>query len=145
MFRKSLLYLLTILEAIEKISVYCKEMSNAQELFDARDQLHFNASMNLLIAIGEESNKLDRELKARFIFDWRSVISLRNKLSHDYRGTDPYIIWDIITNSLPPLKRVCLEMFDFIKTESDLSQDYLMRVAQSGYYKHLSYLLERSS
>ena len=50
---KNLTYILTILEAIEKISYYSKEFEDEEEFYFANKQLNFNATVNLLIAIGE--------------------------------------------------------------------------------------------
>ena len=87
---KNLLYLLNILERIEKISIYAKNIQSPQELLDANDQMNFNASNNLLIAIGEESKKIDSNLKSKFPeFPWSEVAGVRDKLAHDYRGVDP--------------------------------------------------------
>ena len=60
---KNLTYILTILEAIEKIFYYSKEFKDEEEFYFANKQLNFNASVNLLIAIGEENKKIDKELK----------------------------------------------------------------------------------
>ncbi len=36
---------------------------------------------------------------------WRSVIGLRNLLVHQYFGIDIQIVWNIIANDLPKLKK----------------------------------------
>ena len=59
MFDKQLLYILTILEAVEKIRIYTAEFSDPLDFFEANAQMNFNATVNLLIAIGEESKKID--------------------------------------------------------------------------------------
>ena len=105
---KNILYLLSILEAIEKIKVYRSGFNNANDFFEANLQKEFNATLNLLIAIGEEARKIDDKLKSMIDFDWKSVVGLRNFLSHNYRGIDPNIIWDIVTNRLDKLKEICV-------------------------------------
>ena len=62
----NLIYILTILEAIEKIFIYSSEFESADAFFQANDQLNYNASNNLLLAIGEESKKIDSQLKNEF-------------------------------------------------------------------------------
>mgnify|MGYP003544107494 CR=1 FL=1 len=60
---KNLTYILTILEAIEKISYYSKEFKDEEEFYLANKQLNFNATVNLLSAICEENKKIDDNLK----------------------------------------------------------------------------------
>lgn len=52
---KNLTYVLTMLEAIEKVLFYTEEFEDEESFFQANRQLNFNATTNLLIAIGEES------------------------------------------------------------------------------------------
>lgn len=55
---KNLTYILTILEAIEKISYYSKEFKDEEEFYFANKQLNFNATVNLLIAIVRKIKRL---------------------------------------------------------------------------------------
>lgn len=48
-----------ILEAIEKLNIYTKSFSSAHDFWFNEEQLNFNASSNLLLAIGEETKKID--------------------------------------------------------------------------------------
>ena len=65
----NLLYVLTILEAIEKVQKFTSRFRTAKEFFDAEDQLFFHASTSLLLVIGEESKKIEKNLKAQhFLF-----------------------------------------------------------------------------
>ena len=94
---KNLIYILTILEAIEKLKIYTKDFSNAHDFWLANNQLNFNASSNLLLAVGEETKKIDNKLKEEFPnIQWIAVKELRNRLAHDYRSSDPDILWQII-------------------------------------------------
>ncbi len=56
---KNLLFVLTALEAISKTKLYSNPFSNAQDLFEFGEQLHFNAILKMLEVIGEEANKID--------------------------------------------------------------------------------------
>jgi hypothetical protein len=49
---KNLVYVLTILEAIEKIKIYSSDFENPDDFLWANQQLNFNGTVNLLIAIG---------------------------------------------------------------------------------------------
>ncbi len=62
------------------------------------------AIVRSLEIIGEGSNKLDEEFKAKYPhIEWRKIINTRHKLIHDYFGVDYDIVWDIIINKLPDL------------------------------------------
>ena len=59
--RNDLLYLLNILESIEKIKVYVGDLGNAEKFYHANDQLNFNAALNLFANIGENAGKVSEE------------------------------------------------------------------------------------
>lgn len=136
---KNLLYILSILESIEKIAIYSKEFENEDEFLWAFDQINFNASLNLLLAIGEESKKIDPSLKTKHQqINWIEIEGLRNRIAHDYRGLDPGIVWDIIKNYLPELKNALIDILKEIKFDRKI----LQKVVGSKYYLHLNYLLK---
>jgi len=60
--------------------------------------------MNLIV-IGEEANKLSEEFKdANDDIDWFRLRGLRNRIVHDYRGTNYNIVWEIVKTDIPVLK-----------------------------------------
>lgn len=134
---KNVVYILTILEAIEKIRVYTKDFPNADSFYSANNQLEFNASLALLMAIAEESKKIDEELKGlQSEINWRSIYGFRNELAHNYRGIDKQIIWDIIKTKLESLKLACINILKNIKPDKNKLKTYI----NSDFYKHLKYL-----
>ena len=36
---------------------------------------------------------------------WRYMADMRNKVIHDYFRTDIEVVWDVVTNDLPPLRQ----------------------------------------
>lgn len=60
--KKNFTYILTILEAIEKIYLYTKAFQDADEFYQANDQMNFNACQALLLVIGEESKKINQDI-----------------------------------------------------------------------------------
>jgi len=133
---KNLIYIFTILEAIEKVFLYTKDFKDDEEFYETKDQLYFNAVTNLLIAIGEENKKIDDQIKNDFIFIWNDISKMRDKISHNYRGISPYIVWDIIQNSLPGYKQILLDILPNIEDY----EDSLKEILTSQYYRHLDYL-----
>lgn len=141
MFNNNLLYILTILEAIEKISIYIKTFTDVDEFYYSEDQKSFNATVNLLIVIGEESKKIDASIKFNHKnVNWKLLAGLRDKISHDYRGIDPEIIWSVVNDDLKILKTEIILVFK----ELNIDQTFLLEIINSQYYNHLRYLLKDS-
>ena len=134
---KNLVYVLTILEAIEKIKIYSSDFENPDDFLWANQQLNFNGTVNLLIAIGEETKKIETKLKEKFPdIKWKPISGMRDKLSHDYRGIDPNIVWNVIRNELDILKKTMIQMLQEIRYD----QKTLEEALKTSYYNHLSYL-----
>jgi uncharacterized protein with HEPN domain len=127
-----------MLECIEKCWIYTQEFDSAYEFLWANEQKELNAVISLFIAIGEESKKIDLNLKKSINtkLKWSEIAGLRDKISHDYRGVDEDILWSIIHNDLYTLKKALLEMIDIIKPDKELIDEFL----KSPYYKHINYL-----
>ena len=136
---KNTLYILTILEAIEKIFIYSSEFTDEEDFYLANKQLYFNASVNLLIAIGEENKKIDNELKTSDEINWKNISAMRDKISHNYRGIDESMVWEIIKNYLPTLKKLLIEMLPKVKN----SREYIHEALQTSFYEDLYYLKQK--
>lgn len=134
---KNIAYILTSLESIEKIKIYTRDVRSADDLFDRDDQLIYNACLTLLMTLGEEINKIDEALKEQHPgIPWQNIKGMRNRIAHDYRGLDPTIPYNIITQSIDPLKTCLVEMVDHV----DYPPSKLNKILESKYYKHLQYL-----
>jgi uncharacterized protein with HEPN domain len=136
---KNILYLLTILECIEKIDIYTIGYSTTKELLEANDQQAFNATSHLLLVIGEEAGKLEESLKEEIAFiAWEQISGLRNRLAHDYRGTDPDIVFQVCRFELPALKEACRSMLKLLRVSNNDLNQWL----NTSYFKHLGYLVK---
>ena len=133
----NLVYIFTMLECIEKVFIYAEDHPDAEELAWADDQRDFNAIWALLLVVGEESKKIEADLKAKFQqIPWQNIAGMRNYLAHDYRGIDYERVWEVIKSSLPELKDVLVVMIDKIA----YSNEMLVRALNSPYYRHIQYL-----
>jgi uncharacterized protein with HEPN domain len=132
----NLIYLFTILEAIEKINLYTKDCSDDEEFYYANDQMNFNAVVSLLIAIGEENKKIEEKIKGDYSFSWNEISKMRDKISHNYRGINPYMVWDIVKNSIPEYKTILLKIVPNVNDFKEALEDAL----DSKFYMHLEYL-----
>jgi len=101
---KDLLYLLRVLESIGKILLYSKEYEKAEDFFFANNQKDYNASLLLMIQIGEQSNKVSKETKKKFPkIKWQTIKGFRNRVVHEYVNIDSLIVFSIIKNDFSEL------------------------------------------
>jgi len=96
--------LLSLVESIDKISLYSKDFTEASDFY--HDQKSFDASMMQFVVISEVISRLDENFKnIHSEIPWQKIKNFRNIIAHDYFGIDADEIWDIINNKLIPLKQ----------------------------------------
>ena len=134
---KNLSSICTRLECIEKIFIYSSNFNNVEDSIWANDQQNYNANWGLLLAIRDESKRLNSVLKIEYQqIPWRNITGIRNFLAHDYRGIDYHLVYEVITINLPSLKEVLIEMVSKVDYDQSLLRDAL----DSPYYRHVQYL-----
>lgn len=137
---RNLSYICTMLECIEKVFIYSSPFDNVEDFIWANDQQNYNASWGLLLAVGEESKRLESELKAKHRqIPWRNIAGMRDFLAHDYRGIDYDLVYEVIHVNLPELKSVLIDMVSDI----DFDNVLLKEVLDSPYYRHIQYLRDK--
>ena len=68
------------------------------------DELLSLALARLLEILGEAASKVSREFRAKHSdMPWVQMIGARNRLIHGYFDVDADIVWNIVTDDLPPL------------------------------------------
>jgi uncharacterized protein with HEPN domain len=135
--QQNLLYILTILECIEKAFLYTKDFQTSQELFEYEDQLNLNAVATMVLAIGEESKKIEDQIKKDYAqIPWAAIAGIRNRMAHDYRGIDASVVFDIVKISLAPLKTVLIDAL----SKTEYPEEIINVALDSKFYKHLQYL-----
>ena len=138
--KRNFTYILTMLEAIEKIFLYTKNIDDADDFYEINEQMNFNACQILLLIIGEETKKVNNDLKNEHpLIPWHLIAGLRNRIAHDYRSIDPNISFDIIENYLPELKEELIKMLGKVEFEKEL----LDKVVKTPQYQHLKYLVKK--
>jgi uncharacterized protein with HEPN domain len=72
---------------------------------DLKDEgLETLALVRLLEVLGEAANRIPNdEQKRHSEIPWSEIIGLRNRLIHGYDSIDLDILWQIISEDLPPL------------------------------------------
>ena len=134
------MYLLNILEYIEKIWKYTEGANDAEELFELNDQMNLNASLTLLANIGENVSKITEKLKQGYSnIDWQQIKNFRNRIVHDYVGIDLAIVYEAITNDLKLLKP---EFEKIIKEQTSLKTfdiEEIKLCKKSKFYKYINF------
>lgn len=95
-------YLQDILEAIQKIEKYTKNLSFENFLIN---ELIQDGVLKNLIIIGEAAKNIPEDVKIiNTEIEWKKIDDLRDILIHSYFKINFRIIWDIIKNKIPNLK-----------------------------------------
>jgi uncharacterized protein with HEPN domain len=96
------LYLRHILDAASSIQAYLQAIN--EDGFST-NRLVQDAVIRNLEVIGEAAKRLSADCKAAAPdVPWRSVTGMRDKLIHDYMGTDVAAVWKTTQSDLPLLK-----------------------------------------
>ena len=68
------------------------------------DEKTIDSVLRNLEIIGEASRHVPREIKKRYSdLPWMEMYTMRNIVIHEYHGVNLNIIWQTITEDLPPL------------------------------------------
>ena len=95
-------YLRHILEAIEKIGRYTKDLSS--ETFRNNDLVADGVVRELEI-IGEASAHLDEAFRQQHAdIPFAEIVGMRNRLIHEYFGVNLDLVWKTVTDNLPLLR-----------------------------------------
>jgi len=95
-------YVRHILDAISRIERYLTGIS--YEKFN-NDTLIQDGVIRQLEIVGEASKRLSDNTKANYEdVPWKDIAGMRDKLIHDYLGTDIRAVWDTAKDDIPILK-----------------------------------------
>ncbi len=128
------LFAVEILIAIDKISRYHQEFSDAQTFY--HDDKSFDATMRELQIIGEATKHLlHHDLLEK---EYRIIVDFRNFIVHEYFGIDPDEIWDILQHELPRFKNATLQLLE--KLDKPILLDIISDMIETSHGKTASYL-----
>jgi uncharacterized protein with HEPN domain len=79
----------------------------------AADETLRRAFVRSLEVIGEAVKNLPEEFRASHSeVEWRSIARMRDRLIHGYFGVDYQLVWDVVQEKLPELKRNIQRIID---------------------------------
>jgi uncharacterized protein with HEPN domain len=115
--RDNKLLLEDILQGIEKIKLYTSLFDEGLFLSDEKTQ---DAVCRNFSVIGEAASRLTEDFKSRFnTVNWRVIKDFRNKIIHDYMGTDYTEVWKIVQVDLPNLATTIEAMIRTLDQKQD--------------------------
>lgn len=95
-------YIKHILDAIDRIERYLAGISYSR--FN-KDTLIQDGVIRQLEIIGEASKRLSDDTKASYgNIPWKDIAGMRDKLIHNYFGTDIKAVWNTAKDDIPYLK-----------------------------------------
>ena len=105
-------YILHILDCIDAIEIFSKNIKK-ETLLTNREKK--SAIIREIEIIGEATKNISKELKDKNPnVQWKLIVGTRDKMIHHYFGVDVNIVWEIIKNEIPLLKK------QIIKIKKDL-------------------------
>jgi len=91
--------------ALKEINFIIEKIAPFSETIFENDPLIQRATVLSLIIIGEETGKVNKAIKEKYIdLPWELMSGMRNKMVHNYDGIDTAIVWKTVKNDIPALK-----------------------------------------
>ncbi|GCL55947.1 protein of unknown function DUF86 [Microcystis aeruginosa NIES-3806] len=99
-------FLQDILEAICQLEKMTQDLSF--EEFSTKIEI-FLSVVKLIEIIGEAVKNIPDEVRVNYPnIPWKNIAGMRDKLVHEYWAIDEKVVWKVIQNNLPQLKRIII-------------------------------------
>ncbi|MEK6915583.1 MAG: DUF86 domain-containing protein [Nanoarchaeota archaeon] len=96
-------FIMHIIDSIKAIEDFSKNLSREKLNLD---RLRQSAIVREIEIIGEASKNISEDFKKKHIeIPWKGIIGTRDKMIHHYFGINLDVVWEIIKENLPDLKK----------------------------------------
>ncbi|AKE65668.1 hypothetical protein MYAER_3330 [Microcystis aeruginosa NIES-2549] len=103
-------FLQDILEAICQLEKMTQDLSF--EEFSTKIEI-FLSVVKLIEIIGEAVKNIPDEVRVNYPnIPWKNIAGMRDKLVHEYWAIDEKVVWKVIQNNLPQLKRIIISIIE---------------------------------
>ncbi|CAO5042642.1 DUF86 domain-containing protein [Microcystis aeruginosa] len=103
-------FLQDILEAICQLEKMTQALSF--EEFSTKIEI-FLSAVKLIEIIGEAVKNIPDEVRVNYPnIPWKNIAGMRDKLVHEYWAIDEKVVWKVIQNNLPQLKRIIISIIE---------------------------------
>ena len=94
-----------MLDAAQKVQKFITGKTRAD--LESNDFLLGFAVVRGIEIVGEAASKISSDTRQNLNqIPWKNIIGMRNRIAHDYTNVDYDIVWEVVTQNLPPLIEV---------------------------------------
>lgn len=100
--RNNLIYIKDILENMENIDKFSKDINYEQFIKDKKINY---AVVRCIEIIGEAAKNVSKEIRSKYPHvPWKEMAGMRDKVIHFYFGVNLEKVWLVVTRDIPKLK-----------------------------------------
>lgn len=102
-------YLSDMLSAVDDIGMFTRGMDQAAFFADRRTLYAVTRALEI---IGEATKRIPDDVQKRHPqVPWRFMARMRDRIIHGYDTLDPAIVWQTVTQDLPPTRALLAAVF----------------------------------
>lgn len=100
---------LLLMDILEEIDSILAESDTIEYTDFVTSNAKLKSTKYSLLVIGEACSKFPEEILQKYTkVNWRQIKGLRNRIIHEYFGTNVKVIWKVVKEDIPILKREIL-------------------------------------